>query len=153
MRIYNATNSVISLPYVGSRITINPHSVSGDLGANNSLLSLIVTAYDTTEVAFIVAGPYELNMCYSLPTVPNYVVQSLEEAIERFTPKMEKEEPKVVEEDAVEDYSCDCCSDACDCPDCAADEKPVEEEVVDQQPAPVEEEQPKTVAKTRKKKK
>jgi hypothetical protein len=96
MRIYNGTDSQVSLPYAGKeRISIEPRSVSGNLGITNDLISLIVTSFTTDELAIIVAGPYELSMTSSNPVAVNYVVQSLDEAIERFAPK---EKPTAVEE-------------------------------------------------------
>lgn len=103
MRIYNGTNSQVNLPYVGKeRISIDAKSVSGNLGITNDLISLIVTSYGADELAIIVAGPYELSMASNNPVAVNYVVQSLDEAIQRFTikeePKAVVEEPKVEEE-------------------------------------------------------
>ena len=99
MRIYNGTNSQVNLPFVGKeRISIEPKSVSGNIGCTNELISLIVTSYTTDELAIVVAGPYELSMTSSNPVAVNYVVQSLDEAIQRFAPKKE-EEPKKVEEE------------------------------------------------------
>lgn len=99
MRIYNATNSQLNLPFPGGNVSIAPHSVSGNLGANTQTISMLVSAYDASEIAFVVSGPFELNLCSSIPTVVNYVVQSLEEAIEKLEPKPEKvAEPVIVEE-------------------------------------------------------
>ena len=99
MRIFNGTNSQVNLPFVGKeRISIEPMSVSGNIGCTNELISLIVTSYTTDELAIVVAGPYELSMTSSNPVAVNYVVQSLDEAIQRFAGKKEEEEPKKVEE-------------------------------------------------------
>ena len=88
MRIFNGTNSSLDIPLNGSlRIQVGPKSVSGDFLPSNEFLSLIVTGYDYSELAIIVSGPYEINMCSSVSGAVGYVVQSLEEAIERFTPK------------------------------------------------------------------
>lgn len=92
MRIYNATNAQLNLPFPGGNVSIAPHSVSGNLGANTQTISLLVSAYTTDEIAFVVSGPFELNLCSSIPTVVNYVVQSLEEAIEKLEMKEEKED-------------------------------------------------------------
>lgn len=107
MRIYNGTNSQVNLPYVGKeRISIDAKSVSGNLGITNELISMIVTSYGADELAIIVSGPYELSMTSSNPVAVNYVVQSLDEAIERFAAPVEekkeeehKEEPVVKEEE------------------------------------------------------
>lgn len=94
MRIFNGTKSVISLPLTETqRITIAPRSVSGDIMPSNNFLSLLVGSYDYGEIALIVSGPYEINMCSQVSGCAGFVVQSLDEAIERFMPK--KEEPKV----------------------------------------------------------
>ena len=102
MRIYNGTNKQVNLPYVGKeRISIDAKSVSGNLGITNDLISLIVTSYGADELAIIVAGPYELSMASNNPVAVNYVVQSLDEAIQRFAAK---EEPKNAEEPKVEEH-------------------------------------------------
>lgn len=94
MRIFNGTKSVISLPLTETqRITIAPRSVSGDIMPSSNFLSLLVGSYDYGEIALIVSGPYEINMCSQVSGCAGFVVQSLDEAIERFMPK--KEEPKV----------------------------------------------------------
>jgi len=104
MRIYNATNAQLNLPYPGGTVSIAPHSVSGNLGANTQTISLLVSAYTTDEIAFIVSGPFELNLCSSIPTVVNYVVQSLEEAIEKLEPRSEiKKEEVTIEEEKIEE--------------------------------------------------
>lgn len=87
MRIYNATNAQMNIPYPGGSVSIAPHSVSGNIGANTQTISMLVSAFKTEEIAFIVSGPFELNLCSSIPTVVNYVVQSIEEAIEKLEPK------------------------------------------------------------------
>lgn len=96
MRIYNGTNSVVSLPLTDTeRITISRHSVSGDIMPSTKFLSLLVGSYDYEELALIVSGPYEINMCSQVSGCAGFVVQSLDEAIERFAPKEEK--PKKVD--------------------------------------------------------
>lgn len=93
MRIYNGTNSQIDMPLTGTqRITIPAHSVSGDIMASSDFLSLLVSSYDYSELALIVSGPYELNLCAQVSGSVGFVVQSLDEAIERFQPKKEEEE-------------------------------------------------------------
>lgn len=101
MRIYNGTKSQLDLPLTGTqRIQIPSRSVSGDVLPNNEFLSLLVTSYDYSEIALIVSGPYEINMCSQVSGAVGFVVSSLEEAIARFTPKTSTPapEPKVVEE-------------------------------------------------------
>lgn len=97
MRIYNGTKSVINLPLTESqRITIPGHSVSGDIMPNLEFLSLLVSSYDYSELALIISGPYEINMCSQVSGVVGFVVQTLDEAIERFAPKEEKKVDAVI---------------------------------------------------------
>ena len=115
MRIYNATDSQISLPLIGSmRINIAPHSVSQDFLGGTEFLSMLVTSYDVNEIALIVSGPYELNTCANIPTATNYVTQTLEEALQRFNKEEKTEEvgeaKSVIEEEKT----------------CTEDEKPIE---------------------------
>ena len=106
MRIFNGTKSQVNLPYAGGqRISISPMSVSGNIGPTDELISLIVTAYRDDELAIIVSGPYELTATSRNPVAVSYVVQSLDEAVQKFAvkgvkieaPKEEakSEEPKV----------------------------------------------------------
>lgn len=127
MRVYNGTNSQLNLPLTGSqRITIEPYSVSGDIMPSTDFLSLLVSSYDYNELALIVSGPFEINMCASVSGSVGFVVQSLDEAIEKFAKKSEnikeptKEEEKAEEKEEVvkeenvnkiekeEDLCCDC---------------------------------------------
>lgn len=119
MRIYNATDAQLNVPFSGGqRLTIGAHSVSGDIMGSEEFLSLLVTSYNTDEIALIVSGPYEINVCAHIPTAANYVVQSLDEALQKFNLMPEKKEEMPIE---VVD-------------ECPA-EKKVEEEVVEK-PAP-----------------
>lgn len=108
MRIYNGTKSVINLPLTESeRITIAAHSVSGDIMPSLKFLALLVGSYDYSELALIVSGPYEINMCSQVSGCAGFVVQSLDEAIERFALKEVKKvdvvKPKEKEEKKVEE--------------------------------------------------
>lgn len=103
MRIFNGTNSTLTLPLNGAeRLTIAPKTPSGNVLCSNEFLSTLITSYSTAEVAIIVSGPFEVTACANIPTAVNYVVQSLDEAIQRFAPKApveeKKEEPKPVEQ-------------------------------------------------------
>lgn len=99
MRIFNATKAALSfsLPN-GQQVTIPGKSVSGDIMANADFLSTLVSSYTQDELAFIVGGPYELNICAGIPTVTTYVVQTLDEALQRFGLKEEEEKAPVGEE-------------------------------------------------------
>lgn len=103
MRIFNATKAALSfsLPN-GQQVTIPGKSVSGDIMANADFLSTLVSSYTQDELAFIVGGPYELNICAGIPTVTTYVVQTLDEALQRFGLK-EEEKKAPVEEEEVEE--------------------------------------------------
>ena len=90
MRIYNGTKSQVNLPLGTQSLTIPSHTVSGDFMPNNDFLSLLVSSYGYDELALIVSGPFEITLCSSIPSCAGFVVQSLEEAIERFTPKTEE---------------------------------------------------------------
>lgn len=96
MRIFNGTKSQVNLPYAGGqRISISPMSVSGNIGPTDELISLIVTAYRDDELAIIVSGPYELTATSRNPVAVSYVVQSLDEAVQKFAIKGAKvEAPK-----------------------------------------------------------
>lgn len=97
MRIYNGTNSQLDLPLSGTqRISVPPHSVSGDIMPSNEFLSLLVGSFDYSELALIVSGPYEITMCAGVSGSVGFVVQSLDEAIERFA-KKEEDTPVVTE--------------------------------------------------------
>lgn len=100
MRIYNGKNSQVELPLATQRITIGPNSVSKDIMPNVEMLQLISTSFVDTEIALIVSGPSELNLCAGVPACTPLVVQSLDEAVIRFkgtAPEKEEEKP-VVEE-------------------------------------------------------
>ena len=97
MRIYNGTKSMLDLPLTGmQRLSIPPHAVSGDFMPTNNFLSLLVTTFDYSELAVIVSGPYEISMCAGVPGSVGFVVQTLEEAIERFSEKSPEVEAVIV---------------------------------------------------------
>lgn len=106
MRIYNGKNSQVDIPLATQRVTIGPKSVSKDLMPSTEMLQLLSTSFDDSEIALIVSGPTELNLCAGVPSCTPLVVQSLDEALVRFNggdvkpePKPEKkEEEPVVEE-------------------------------------------------------
>lgn len=102
MRIYNGKNSQVDMPLAnGQRITIASKSVSGDIMPSNEFLSLLVTSYDYSEIALIVSGPFEINMCSQVSCCAGFVVNSLEEAIERFVPKEEVAKTEVVSKEEI----------------------------------------------------
>lgn len=112
MRVYNGTNSQLDLPLSGiQRITIPAKSVSGDIMPSTEFLSLLVSSYDYSEVALIVSGPFELNLCASVSGSVGYVVQSLEEAIERFSVNNKKTD--LTTEENIENSKCNTECDSC----------------------------------------
>lgn len=115
MKVYNNTSSSLSLPLnAGTKLEIPGKSVSGNILGSNEFLTTVISNFTTDEIAFIVNGPWELSLCANIPTCTNYVVQSLEEAVERFTQKKEVE-PEVKVENKVEDVPCKCSDDDCEC--------------------------------------
>lgn len=121
MKLFNAKNSLIDLPWGMNRLSVPPKSFSQDFMGTPDFIQLLVTSYDSTELAIVVAGPYELSMCASVPVAVNYVVQSMDEAIQKFglgkeekkapEPKPEPEpvkepepEPELTEEEKIEKY-------------------------------------------------
>ena len=113
MRIYNAKNSQIDIPLVagGERLTVAAKSVSRDFMPNKDFLSLIAPAFDYNELALIVSGPYEISMCSQVSCIPGFVVNSLEDAILRFTKgedlKENAKNPALVEM-PTEEEKCSC---------------------------------------------
>ncbi len=100
MKLFNAKNSLIDLPWGMNRLSVPPKSFSQDFMGTPDFIQLLVTSYDSTELAIVVAGPYELSMCASVPVAVNYVVQSMDEAIQKFG--LGKEEKKETPEPEVE---------------------------------------------------
>ena len=85
MRIYNSRTSQISIPLTATeKIVVPGHGTSASFMPNPKILSLIVTSFDYDELALIVTGPIEMTMCSETPCCAGFVVNSLEEALERF---------------------------------------------------------------------
>ena len=97
MRIFNGTNSQINFPFNGDTIKIDPLTPSTNLLATNELLGVLVTTFSSDEISFIVSGTFELATCANMRIATDYVSQSLEETIEKFTRLREK---KAAEEEA-----------------------------------------------------
>lgn len=117
MRIYNGKDSLVCLPLnANQRISIDPHSVSGDFLPTTEFITMVISAYNTDELALIVASSFEINICANIVGAVLYVVQSLDEAISRFAvPKEEKKEEVKIEvpTEKPEEKKCDC--EKCDC--------------------------------------
>ena len=108
---------------------------------NVEMLQLISTSFVDTEIALIVSGPSELNLCAGVPACTPLVVQSLDEAVIRFkgTAPEKKEEKPVVEEPKKEEVVVEEVV-----PEKKVDEKKQEEEV---KPEPTKKAAPKKNAK------
>lgn len=119
MRIFNATSSTMSLPFSNSeRITISAMSPSKELMCSTEFLSMLITTFTVDQIAIIVSGPFEISAITNIPTIVNYVVQSLDEAISRFNVISEDKKDEAIVEDAKKDdeATCTCgCSDSCEC--------------------------------------
>ena len=90
MRIFNGTNSQINFPFNGDTIKIDPLTPSTNLLATNELLGILITTFSSDEISFIVSGTFELATCANMRIATDYVSQSLEETIEKFTRLREK---------------------------------------------------------------
>lgn len=99
MRIYNGKNSVINVPLGNQRITVPAHSISSDFMPSTDFIRTMSVSFDVNEVALIVVGAWEGNMCAGVPAVQPLCVSSLDEALARFnSPLADKkvEQPKKV---------------------------------------------------------
>lgn len=99
MRIYNGKNSQLDLPLSGAtRLVVPAHSVSKDFLPSDYFLTMIAQCYEDKDLALIVSGPWEINMCAKNPACNPMVVNTLDEAIERFNPQPKEEKVVVMEE-------------------------------------------------------
>lgn len=125
MRIYNGKDSLVCLPLNATqRISIDPHSVSGDFLPSTEFITMVISAYNTDELALIVASPFEINICANIVGAVSYVVQSLDEAITRFAIPKEEAKKEVKIEEPVKPQTTKpeatkkeehCCCEACEC--------------------------------------
>lgn len=135
MRIYNGKNSQISVPLNrATRIVVGPKRVSQELMPSDDFLTLLAQTFEADELALIVSGPFEINLCAKNPACQPLVVQSLDEALERFAvkedPKPEVQpEPEKKEEVVAEDKDNEPA-------EVSEDVKPEEEVKEDVKPAP-----------------
>ena len=63
----------------------------------SQFLQMIARTFTPNDLAIIVSGAWEGNMCAETPTLSEYCVSSIEEALARFNPPEKpekKEEPK-----------------------------------------------------------
>ena len=105
MKIYNAKTATVQLPLGIRRLVISGKSLSQDFMPTSQFLQLIARTFSPKDLAIIVSGAWEGNMCAETPTLSEYCVSSVEEALARFNPPEEpkKEEPKVEPEPEVKE--------------------------------------------------
>lgn len=84
MQVYNPTNSQMTLPLGSQYITVPAHGTSTNILGTPEFVTLIMASFKESEIALIVSGPQELVMVANVPGAAAYVVQTLEEAINRF---------------------------------------------------------------------
>lgn len=109
MRLYNATNSLQRIPLNPGqggtqKLEVSSNAVSVSFIPSPEFISLVVSTFSPEQMALIVSGPFEISMCAKMPVTASYIVQSIDEAIQRFAkPAAKVEEPKVIEEPKVEE--------------------------------------------------
>ena len=114
MKIYNAKTATVQLPLGMRRLVINGRSLSQDFMPTSQFLQMIARTFSPKDLAIIVSGAWEGNMCAETDTLSEYCVSTVEEALARFNPpenpkkeELKKEEnqnpiPEVKEEPEVE---------------------------------------------------
>ena len=147
MRIFNGTNSQINFPFNGDTIKIDPLTPSTNLLATNELLGVLVTTFSSDEISFIVSGTFELATCANMRIATDYVSQSLEETIEKFTRLREK---KAAEEEAAKKAAEEINNSVAE--DKATDTTAPQEEIIPQAEVKVEEKSAKKTSKASEKK-
>lgn len=76
----------------GQKIVVGPQSVSGDFLPSTNFINMLVSSFDYNEIALIVSGIQELNLCSSVSAASGFVCHTIAEAVERFAPKPKKTE-------------------------------------------------------------
>lgn len=151
MRVYNGKNCQICVPMLGTSrmLELGPKSVSPNIVPTKEFLELLTQTFTPEEIALIVAGTFEYNVCANIPLACNFTTTSLDEAIERFQVKSEPSKlDKIIEEEKKEEETT-CCSGECNQCNCSSNEQGVEEKVVEETAEP----EPATTKKDKKKSK
>lgn len=101
MRIYNGKDCQISVPMLGTSqmLELGPKSVSGNIMPTNEFLTLLTQSFTPEEIAFVIAGQFEYNVCANIKMANNFVVTSLDEAISRFAVKKEETPVETLEKE------------------------------------------------------
>lgn len=101
MRIYNGTGAQIDVPLTPSqRLIIAPRQVSQEFLPNDRFIELMACCYTAEQIALVVNGPFEINMCSRVASVAPMVATSVDEAIRRFLGE-ETVVPEVVDTEEV----------------------------------------------------
>ena len=108
MKIYNAKNASVQLPLGMRRLVISGRSLSQEFMPTSQFLQMIARTFTPDDLALIVSGGWEGNMCAEIPTLSEYCVSSVEQAIARFNPpeeetKEEESKPEPKKEKEVEE--------------------------------------------------
>lgn len=149
MRIFNGTNSQINFPFNGDTIKIDPLTPSTNLLATNELLGILITTFSSDEISFIVSGTFELATCANMRIATDYVSQSLEETIEKFTRLREK---KAAEEEAAKKMAEEINNTVAEAKAANTNTAAPQEEIIPQAEVKVEEKPAKKVSKASEKK-
>lgn len=102
MRVYNGKNSNLEMPIGnGQKLVVGPKSVSGDFLPSTNFITMLVSSFDYNEIALIVSGVQELNLCASVSAAAGFVCHSLSEAVDRFANKKSelKENPALLKDE------------------------------------------------------
>lgn len=136
MRIYNGKKTQLDLPLGGTtRILVQPFSVSKDFLPSDYFLLMMAQCFTKDDLAIIISGPTEINLCAKNPACSEMVVQSLEEAISRFN-SPEEDKPKTYENVSLDRDKA--IKEASEAPVTVEETKTAEEEKVEESESPVE---------------
>lgn len=105
MKIYNAKKASVQLPLGMRRLTISGKSLSQEFMPTSQFLQMIARTFSPKDMALIVSGAWEGNMCAEIPTLAEYVVPNVESAIARFNPPVEPEKEELKKEESKEKKS------------------------------------------------
>lgn len=98
MRIYNSTKRLIEIPLGNQKLSIGSKMLSQNFMPTTAFLKLLVTAFTEKDIAIIVGGAWEGNMCAEVPAIQPLCVSSVDEALARFVPKAEEKKEEKREE-------------------------------------------------------
>lgn len=87
MKIFNGKDCQMTIPLLGTSqmLELGPKQVSKDLMPTVEFLELITRCFSPKDIAIILAGPFEYNVCANIPLISNFTCLSLDEAVSRFT--------------------------------------------------------------------